>query len=258
MINAELHRQPVMLDRKKHQHLKLRRDVNPLAAGAGLNAFFIAGSEFADACKTYPIVFLPSGQDAQGKAQALPVAVFGLSPGENLFWQDGRWDAAYVPAMLRAYPFTLSKVEGDQYAMCFDEAAPNLSTEQGEPLFDAAGEPVPMLKELHEFVKQLEIEIERTRLGCVRLLELGLLVPRRFDATLSDGSSFSVDGFLMLDEDKLNKLPDTELATLQRSGLLGLLHAHQISLGNMRNLINRRLSRAQAATDNVLASAANA
>ena len=236
----------------------MRRDVNPLSAAAGLNAFFIAGSEFADACKTYPIIFLPSGKDAQGQAQAMPAAVFGLSTGENLFWQDGRWDAPYVPAMLRSYPFTLSRIEGDEYAMCVDEASPNLSTEQGEPLFDAAGEPGAVLKELHSFVQNLEIEIERTRLACMRLLELELLVPRRFDATLSDGSSFSVDGFLMLDEDKLNKLPDTELATLQRSGLLGLLHAHQISLGNMRNLINRRLSRAQAATDNALASAAHA
>lgn len=256
MINAELHRQPAALDRTQHKNLKLRRDVNHLAAAAGLNAFFLTGTEFADACKVYPILFLPAGKDASGKAQAAPVAVFGLKPGENLFWQDGGWDASYVPAMLRAYPFTLAKVQDEQFAVCFDAAAPGLSTEQGEPLFDEQGEATALLKDVHQFTQQIEVEAERTRLACVKLLEMGLLVPKRFDAKLSDGSPLSVDGFLMLDENKLNKLGDADIAMLQRSGLLGLLHAHQISLGNMRPLIERRLARVQAETDAALAAAA--
>ncbi len=248
MINPELHRQPVALNRDEHRALKLRRDVNHLAAAAGLNAFFLTGTEFADACKVYPILFLAAGKDGEGQPQVAPVAVLGLTAGENLFFEPSRgWDAPYVPAMLRAYPFTMAKVQADQYAVCFDAAAPGLSTEQGEALFDGQGQPTQLLQDIHQFVQQIEIETERTRLAGVKLMALGLLKPKRFDAKLSDGSPLSVDGFFALDEEALNKLPDAELAALQRSGLLGLLHAHQISMGNMRALIDRRLARLNSA-----------
>ena len=44
---------------------------------------------------------------------------------------------------------------------------------------------------------------------------------------------------------------------LQRNGLLGLVHAHLISLGNMRRLAEWRLQRQQAAASNGGATAAN-
>jgi hypothetical protein len=51
-----------------------------------------------------------------------------------------------------------------------------------------------------------------------------------------------VDGFLALDEERLAKLSDAEMLELTRSGLLALLHAHQISLSNMSRLLDRRLA----------------
>ena len=64
----------------------------------------------------------------------------------------------------------------------------------------------------------------------------------RFDATLTDGQQLSVDGFLALDEEKLRALPDATLLDLHKSGMLALIHAHQISLGLMRALVERRLA----------------
>ena len=257
MINPELHRQPVALNREQHRTLKLRADVNHLMGAASLNAVFLTGTEFVDACKHYPILFLSAGQDAHGRAQAASVAVFGLNAGENLFVTPDGWDAPYVPATLRSYPFTLARVEQEQYALCFDGAAPGISMEQGEPLFDDAGEPTPLLEDLHALAQQVEIEAERTRLMGMKLMELGLLRPKRFDAKLSDGTPIVVDGFMAVDEDRLNKLGDAELALLQRSGLMALVHAHLISLGNMRGLIERRLAQAETAAAVALASAAS-
>ena len=65
----------------------------------------------------------------------------------------------------------------------------------------------------------------------------------RFDATLPDGNKMSVDGFLALDEEKLGALPDATVLDLHRTGVLALIHAHQISLGLMRALVERRLAR---------------
>jgi len=241
LINPQLHKRPVALDREKHRHLKLRADASNLLATAGLNSFFLTAAEFVDACREYPILFLSAGVDAEGREQVAPVAVFGVSPGENLFLRaDGRWDAHYVPAMLRAYPFTMARIDAEQYAVCLDEGWDGLSQDEGRPLFDEQGQPTPMLTEVRKFIEQIELETERTRLAGQRLMELKLLQPKRFDATLPDGTPLGIDGFLAADEERMASLSDAEALEVQRSGLLALLHAHQISMGNMRRLIERK------------------
>lgn len=247
MINPELHKQPVVLDRDQHRNLRWRTDTDIFAAAASLNAFFVTAAEFADTCREYPILFLTAGQDPAGKAQVAPVAVFGVSQKENLFYKPGGWDGHYVPATLRAYPFTMARIAEDKFAVCIDRSCPGFSETEGERLFTEAGEPTEVLKRLHAFVEQIEIEVERTRLAGVRLMELQLLQPKRFDAKLPNGEPLAMDGFLALDEERLSKLGDADLLELQRSGLMGLLHAHQISLGNMRQLLERHIARQPAA-----------
>jgi hypothetical protein len=248
VINPQLHKKPAALDRELHRDLKLIPGHPTLTAAADMNAFFVTAAEFGDVCREYPILFLAAGKDDSGKPQVAPVAVFGMSQGENLFLKpDGRWDASYVPAMLRAYPFTMARLAQDQFAVCMDEAWSGFTRGEGNALFDAKGEPTPMLADLRKFIEQIEIETERTRLAGQRLMALNLLQPKRFDATLPDGQALVVDGFLAVDEERLAKLTDAEIVDLQRNGLMGLLHAHQISLANMRNLLDRRIRRQSAA-----------
>jgi hypothetical protein len=247
LINPDLHKKPVALDRIQHRQLKVVRDGSALKAAAGLNAFFITVSEFGDACKEYPLLFLRAGNDADGKPLVAPVAVFGLVKGENLFFRDGQWNARYVPAMLRAYPFAMAPTGTDnQYVVCFDEAFAGLSNDTGEPLFDVNGEPTEYLSEIRRFVEQLETEVDRTRFAGRKLLELGLLQDKRFDATLPDGTPISVDGFLAVDEERMKKLSDAEALDLHRTGLNALLYLHMASMANMRHLLDMRV-RQQAA-----------
>lgn len=237
MINPELHKKPVALDRVGHRDLKVRRDRNPLAAAAGLNAFFVTAAEFIDACKDYPILFLPAGQDEQGRALCAPVAVFGLQKGENLFWRQGRWDARYVPAVLRAYPFTMAPTPDNQFVVCVDEDSDVLGRDEGEPLFNDKGEPTPYLEGIRQFVESIENDVHRTREVGRRLLELAVIEPRRVDATLPDGSPITIDGFLAVNEDKLAQLPDAVTLELARTGVLAVLHFHIASLRNMGRLL---------------------
>ena len=146
--------------------------------------------------------------------------------------------------MLRAYPFTMAQVEADKWAVCIDESWAGWSQTEGRELFDDKGEPSGFMNEMRSFVEQIEAEVERTRLAGERLLEMGLLQDKRFDATLPDGSPLSVDGFMGVDEESLNKLTDAQIIELHRSGLLGVVATHQISLSNMRGLIERRLAQA--------------
>jgi hypothetical protein len=248
MIISNLHQDPTALDTVLHRDLRLNVGANALDKLKAFTSFMITASEFAEASREFPILFVRAVPDAKGADQVAPVAVFGLRVGENLFVKDDRWIGTYTPAMLRAYPFTMARVEGsDRWAMVFDNAWEGFSRTEGLPLFDEKGEATELLVNAHKFVQELENDIERTRVACQRLLELKLLKPMRFDATLPDGQTLSIDGFLTLDQEAFAKLPDAVVGELHRNGLMYLLHAHHISLNNMRRLLERRVAGEQGA-----------
>ena len=244
MINTFLHKQPAALDRERHRDWKIDRELGDLSPMAGLNSYFIGINEFADVALEYPIVFVPSaGPD--GRQTMAPVAAFGLAPGENLYLHGDRWDAAYVPAHLRIYPFCVARDSETSYTLVVDEASKALGRERGQALFEPSGELTPYMAEVQQFLQTLEAHTDNTRRFCDRLLELELMQTMRFDATLPDGGTVSVDGFLAVDEKKFAALPDGVVTELFRNGGLGLIHAHQLSLNHLRRLVERRLRRAQ-------------
>ncbi|MBC7664371.1 MAG: SapC family protein [Caulobacter sp.] len=248
MIVTNLHKEPIALDTVLHRDLRLKSELNAIPRLAPFTSFMVSVSEFADAALSFPILFVRAAPDALGRDTVAPVAVFGMKPDENLFvTPDHKWDAGYVPAMLRAYPFTMARIEGsDRWAMVFDNTWEGMSRTEGQPLFNEQGEATELLNGIHKFVQDLETDLERTRQACAALLEMKLLKPMRFDATLASGESLSVDGFMTVDEEALGKLPDAQIAQMYRNGLLGLLQTHMVSLNNMRRLLDRRLTQQKA------------
>ena len=110
------------------------------------------------------------------------------------------------------------------------------SVKTGDPLFKDDGAPTELTMGVQQQLEQLEIDIERTRRYGEKLVELGLLRDMQFEATLPNGQKVQVNGFLTVDGDKVNALSDAQMLELARTGLLGLIHAHQISLSNMTRL----------------------
>lgn len=246
MINQNLHRQPVPLDNVAHRTLKVQMPVADWSVASRLNAIFLAAVEFGDACREFPIVFIRAGE-ADGRPQIAPVAVFGLSSEENLFVENNQWRASYMPAVLRLFPFAIGRIDAQNFAVCVDTAWAGLSQTDGEPLFDAQGQPSAFMKQVVEQAERTEQEVQRTRLVGERLLQLDLLREMRFDVTMPDGKAVAVEGFFTIDEEKLKALPDAVIIELTRNGLMGLVHAHLISLANMRRLAEWRLQRLQEA-----------
>jgi hypothetical protein len=242
MINENLHKKAVALDRVKHRDLKLNLGARDLSAVSKLNAFFVAGTEFTDACKEYPVVWVNAGKSDDGKLQVAPIAVFGLKNEQNLCIDAEAWRVRYVPAVLRLYPFGLARVAANEMVVCIDESWVGFGAE-GTALFDDQGNPSEFTLGVQKQLENFEVEIERTRLAGAVLVEKGLLRDMRFDATLPDGNKLVVDGFLTIDEEKLAKLTDAEIVELSRNGLMGLIHAHQISLGNMGRLVEWHVER---------------
>ena len=246
MINSNLHRQPIALDSDKHRNLKLRLPITDWSVAKDLNAMFVAAAEFGDVCREFPIVFVKAGKGPDGKDEIAPIAVFGLRQNENLYVGGERWRAQYMPAILRAYPFCIARIDDQRFAICIDTAWGGTSVLDGEPLFTETGARAKLMEQVTQHLEALETEIQRTRLVCQRLLELDVLREMRFDATLADGRQHSVDGFLTVDDKKMTELPDHVVVELHRSGLLGLVHLHWVSMGNMRRLVDWHVERSAA------------
>lgn len=246
MINPNLHREPVGLDLAQHRALKLQVPVTDWALASQLNAMFVAATEFGDAAREFPVVFVRAGKEADGSDAFAPIAVMGLTQNENLYVTHGRWRAQYMPAILRMYPFCIARIDDERFAICVDMAFAGVSQTEGQPVFNDDGSQAPLLQEMQKQLETMEAEIQRTRLLGRRLNELGLLRDMRFDATLPDGKQHSVDGFLTIDDEKATALPDNVVGELHRSGVLGLMHLHWASMGNMRRLLDWHVERAAA------------
>ncbi len=248
MINQNLHRKPVGLDSVQHRKLKLKAPLTDWSVANKLNALFIAAVEFGDVCREFPIVFVKAGKEPDGTDAIAPIAVLGLTQQENLYVSGERWRAQYMPALLRTYPFAIARMDEERFAVVIDSAVANLQETEGEALFDEAGQATPYLKNVQAQLEQLEGEIQRTRQVCKRFAELGLLQDMRFDVTLPDGNKHTVDGFMTLDDKKATDLAPEVVVELHKTGLLGLMHMHWVSLGNMRRLVDWHTERLAAPT----------
>ncbi|MDE2367390.1 MAG: SapC family protein [Burkholderiales bacterium] len=242
MILPNLHLKPTALDSVAHRPLRLDVPVTDWALAGKMNSMFVAAAEFGEACREFPIVFVRAGKEPDGTDAIAPVALFGLVPEENLYVEGKSWRARYMPAVLRSYPFCIARVDEQRLAICVDLAFAGVG-QTGQPIFNDDGSPAELLKQMTSHLESLDAEIQRTRAVGQRLLQLGLLQDMRFDAQLPDGRQLTVDGFLTVDDKKVSALADAEVCELHRNGILGLLHLHWTSMGNVQRLVEWHVQR---------------
>jgi SapC len=231
---------------RKTQRVRLLRagEVPPFARS--LNAIPISYTEFAPAARDYPIVFA-SGDG--GKSYA-PVAVLGMSKGENLFHAGDAWAKdVYVPAYARRYPFCMAKVKVQDVAqqdrlICVEKS--HVDDAGGEPLFDDQGEPLAKWRDLQRLLVEYEADLERGRELCAMLADYALLQPFSMQATLEQGGQMQLTGMHRVDEARIEHLNASQFKNLAKKGIFGRIYAHLLSLENFARLLRRRAGRATA------------
>lgn len=191
----------------------------------------LAGLELFQAALALPVAFVP--QDGGFSC----VAVVGTRDGECLYVApDGRWLAGYMPAKLRSYPFGLAALEGDQFALCMDEASGLLSSSpQDEPFFQD-GKLAPALQRVLEFLGQIQTSQAVTQRACAALQTHGLLKPWAITLQDAAGAQRKVEGLFCVDEAALNKLEDSAFLALRRCGALALAYAQLMSMSHIQAL----------------------
>jgi hypothetical protein len=232
MSEALFYKRVVPLNDKIHAGLRVR-GVTSHAYAAATNSVPLLGSEFFECAREYPIIFTRSAD------KVAPIALLGLRDSENLFVDaTGKWDARYIPAFVRRYPFVPGNGAGGELLVCIDEASPCFDQTDGEVLF-ADGKPTAQLEHAMKFLNEFHQAATATEQFAQRLDQLGLLRQADSVAQLNDGSQFRLNGLHVVDESRLRALPPEIIQEMFANGALGLIYAHLISLGNLAALVDR-------------------
>ncbi|MBF0342110.1 MAG: SapC family protein [Magnetococcales bacterium] len=236
MAELLFYQKPVVLDKHRHKHLRLARQQGEYRFASQTNSVVLNGSEMIEAAKEYPVFFVRHGQGI------VPVALLGLRDAENLFvTSEGVWEAKYIPAFVRRYPFVLASgnLETQALTVCIDEAFPGFVTQgEGQRLFDDQGEPTDWFKKAIRFLEEFQAQVRRTEVFVNRLHGLDLLVELTARADLVNGAQYAMQGLLVVDEKKLLELSKPQALELFRCGELGWVYAHLFSLSNMGRLVD--------------------
>lgn len=235
MANLLFYEKPAALNKVTHRNYRIKPVGDNFKFARSTNSVILAGVEFTEAAKEYPICFARAGETV------VPVAVLGLRNEENLFVdsETGKWDARYVPAFVRRYPFVLAEGgEQGQRMVCIDEGYAGFNEKEGDALFEG-DEPTPLLKQAIDFLEEYQRQYLRTERFVQRLQENDLLMEMNAKVDMNDGQQFSLTGLLAVDEKKLLQLGDDKALELFRSGELAWLYCHLMSLGNMARMVDR-------------------
>ncbi|MBF0453200.1 MAG: SapC family protein [Magnetococcales bacterium] len=243
MAQLMFYEKPVALNRDIHKDLKIGPNKVGFSFAKKTNSVLLSGMEFIHAAKEYPIIFVKSVD------RVIPVALLGFRQDENLFVDEkGQWDAKYIPAFVRRYPFILAEApgekesEGAKLAVCIDENFPGLNKEEGAPLFDEEGKATELLDSAVKFLQEYQAHYQRTEVFVNRLNDLELLTEFTASAEIQGGEKVAVSGLMVVDEKKLMALDKNQAMELFRSGEMGWIYAHLLSLSNMNAVMSRMVA----------------
>lgn len=219
------------------------RDCSIDMAGYGfssnINAVPLMAVELAAAVGEYPIIF--AGQDDA----VMPSAVLGMRGRQNAYLDSaGGWDAKYIPAFIRRYPFVFSgSDDGQTFTLCVDEAFVGFNREgRGQALFGEDGKPSAYVQNVLRFLQEYQTQFQRTRAFCSELSKLDLLEPMQASVSLDTGEHISLTGFMAVNRDRLKALSGETLAQLAKSDALEFIYLHLQSMRNFDHVKDRLAS----------------
>lgn len=186
---------------------------------------------------TYPLLF----QTAPDSETLLPVALLGLTQGENLFLSESGWATDSIPLMMRKGPFFIAKEKQSNgelnSVIAIDDNHQKIQTSEGEPLFLELGGYSDHLEKTIGILERIESSHEHTAQFAQTLSTMHLVSPVSFSITLRNGNAFSLDGFHGIDEEAVSQLGSQALGELHQRGFLTPLYMMIASQSQLSRLI---------------------
>ncbi|MDR6843160.1 SapC family protein [Pseudoxanthomonas sacheonensis] len=203
-------------------------------------------SEYAELQREYPIFFRKDGDDGQWQS----VALLGFEQHENLFLQDGRWNAAYLPGAVAKGPFLIGfqeqRIDGElrkEPVIHVDLEHPRVSFSDGEPVFLPHGGNSPYLQHIAGVLRGIRDGAEFGTAMFAAFDAMGLIQPVNLDVQLDDRHRVNVNGLYGIDREKLAALDAESLLRLNQAGFLEGAYLVLASLHNMRRLMAEKQRR---------------
>jgi hypothetical protein len=235
----------VPVSASRHRDLRVEAGAG-YAFASHASAVPIMAVEIVAAASEYAIVFTSAGDEI------LPAVVLGMRTDQNLYLgPDGKWNAKYVPAFIRRYPFVFAaSADRKTLTLCIDESHAGLKREgDGQRLFGDDGKPTPYTEKVLKFLQDFQAHFQRTRQFCQRLKELDVLESTGVQLKTGDGGKAAIGGFLVVNRKKLREVADDKLLAMAKSDELELLHLHLYSLRNFAGMKDRLIGSLPADVD---------
>jgi|SRR5688572_30795287 hypothetical protein len=227
-----------VLDGETHRDLRVRTDASP-DLGDGVMACLTVPTEFRRVQNEFPILFRRDLE--RGDFSAL--ALFGFETGENLFLEEGRWDARYRPLALSIQPFLIGTPpngDGPRQVHIDLEHARISPDEDGMRLFDEHGQATPFLESVAGKLGELDEGYRETAGFFAALSRHELLEPFSLDVELADGARHRLVGYHLINESWLRALDGAAIAELHAAGYLMPIFMALASLSNISALVKRK------------------
>ena len=198
----------------------------------------VTPEEFRSLQAHYPIVFQPDGDGSY-----LPVVLFGLQGGENLFLNKSGWDADYLPLAMRRMPFSIG-VAQDDLRMMVDMASPRIAQgAEGEAVFLPQGGNTELLDHANSVLRTLHEGLQASPEFVQALVANELLESFVLDVERPDGSHGQLLGYFMIREERLAALDAATIGLLHEADYLQPIYMAVASLSKLTVLIRRHLAR---------------
>lgn len=240
--NVMFYEKPVPLNREQHKGYGVKSVEKPFAFMEKQHFLPLTAREFGPAAASVPVIF--AGEEKN------PIAVMGIRAEENLFVEDGVFaQDFYMPAFARRFPFVLAQDNAnDRFVVCVDEAAECVTDKNPEQPFFNGDENSNFTAEAFQFLQDYERDRQSTIAMVDEFKKLDLFEPKtmHFQGNNEDGSLAErqkIADYFAISDEKLRALPADTIKSLNDRGMLGVAHAHLVSLSNWQRLVNMTLRR---------------
>ena len=232
----------VLLNNIEHKDLKINLE---RSAKMGDNVWYTQTfpMEFRSAQAHYPILF----QKDSDTGQIMPVILFGFENDNNLFLNDEKWDAAYIPLAIQRMPFyigfqesTVDGVTSKNRVLTLDLDSPKVNKQQGADLFLEYGGNSDYLEHIANVLESLHVGLQENKDFVEALTTCELLESVTLDIELNDGSKNQLLGFYTINEENLNNLSQENLTRLYTAGFLQAIYMVLASQVHINDLVARK------------------
>jgi hypothetical protein len=231
-----------ILDNITHKDLKILPGYRR-GQGFDISTTRVFPVEFSDLQMEYPIVLTRNKESGHFE----PVALLGLSKGENLFVGTEGWDAHYIPLTIERQPFMIgfqetvdAGIPQKQPVVHIDLDHAKISSTEGEPVFLQHGGESPLLERISSVLLAIHEGSEINQAFSRLLVGLDLVESTTMEFSLVNGEKHTLGGLHIINQKRLGELNGSALEALHQAGHLQSIYMMLASLPNFRKLIDRK------------------